>query len=379
MAKTIRVDKIGELIGEKPYRVPWFAYDLGGGWGAKLSKSGRVKQNFGSVIQGINKDTSVQKVIKHAENGDFDPISGFYPAIFMFFGEKFIEKVDFCDGTNANRMSRLVDNLKGPAHLKDKIFDFVRQKFDFLAFLEACGRNENLNFDVDSAISVYKLQGDAAIYPILCQVFYVNKGIDKLTVQLIDDLPVDLAIDVDNFVSGCNFPVAVSPSPVAFKWDANQNGYFLYGKWGGEWLVMDSVGSKTMNLANYSLTNRLNYLGGGGKCLPYVVCWNWLEVVEAHRYFKCDLLIRDLKNTIFDHYWFNFGKNAYINVEFKNNLVNSKGEYSFPINLNTDISTGTQHYITVKLSGEFVKYCDKDDITFSKSEVFDWFELASLL
>lgn len=379
MAKTIKVKEIGELIGEEPFDMTWFSYDLGGQWGAKLNKKGRKGRNIGSFVQGIDKDISVQKVMKDANNGNFNNICGFYPAIFMFFGKKFIDKVDFCDKNGRHRISRLVDNLKAPIHLESKIRDFVEQDFDFLSFLEACGNNDKLNFDLDSAIAVYKLQGDAAIYPILCQVFYVNKGIDCLTVCLINDLNAQLSVEISDYVSGCNFPVAVSPKISATKWDFNDNGWFLYGKLGEKWLVMDCVGVGRMNLANYALTNRLNYLGSGGECLPYVVCWNWGEVLEAYSYFKQDLLIRDLKNTIFDHYWFNFGKKSLINVEFQNNLVNCKGDFSFPIDIDIDISTGKKHYITVQMDGKFIKYCDKENVVFSKSEIFDWFELASYL
>lgn len=379
MAKTIKIDDIGELIDEKPFHIPWFSYDLGGGWGAKLSKSNRPKRNFGSVIQGIDKDTSIQKVIKLAKNGDFDEISGFYPAIFLFFGKKFIKKVDFSDKSGRNRISRLIDNLKGPAHLKDEIFEFLEQKFDFLEFLKACGRNESLNFDLDSAISVYTLQGDQAIFPILCQIFYVNKGIKKLTVQLIDDLPINLPVEIDDYVSGCNFPVLVSPLVSEFKWDSNNNGRFLYAFYNDSWLCMDVVSSGSLNLSNYALANRINYLSAGGQSLPYVVCWNWLEVVEAVRQFNGKSLIRDMRNTIFDHYWFNFSSDSLINVEFQNNLINYRSDYEIAVDLGYDIPTSQKQYITVQLDGKFIKYCDRSDVCFSKSEVYDWFELIQLL
>lgn len=379
MAKTIKIDKIGELIDEKPFQIPWFAYDLGGNWGAKLSKSGRKKRNFGSVVQGINKDISVQKVMKLANNDDFDEIAGFYPAIFMFFGEKFINEVDFCDKNGRNRISRLVDNLKAPEHLKDQILEFVRQDFDFLAFLEACGRNEKLNFDLDSAISVYKLQGDQSIYSILCQIFYVNKGIDKLTVQLINDLPINFPVDVSNYVSGCNFPVLVSPSVSKFKWQNNQNGHFLYGFYDNSWLCMDVMSAGSLNLSNYTLADRINYLSAGGQSLPYVVCWNWGEIIEAVRRFNGKSLIRDMRNTIFNHYWFNFGPDSLINVEFRNNVINERSDYEITVNLQADIPTAQKQYLTVQLDGKFIKYCDKEDICFSKSEVYDWFELIQSL
>ena len=379
MAKTIKIDKIGELIDEKPFQIPWFAYDLGGNWGSKLSKSGRKKRNFGSVIQGIDKDISVQKVMKLANNGDFDEIAGFYPAIFLFFGKKFINEVDFVDGSSRNRISRLIDNLKGPKHLKDDIFAFLEQKFDFLAFLEACGRNDKLNFDLDSAISVYKLQGDQAIYPILCQIFYVNKGIDKLTVQMVDDLPITFPIEVSDYVSGCNFPVVVSPSVVQFRWDSNQNGHFLYGFYDDSWLCMDVMSSGSLNLSNYALADRINYLSAGGQSLPYVVCWNWMEIIEAVRHFDGKALIRDMRNTIFNHYWFNFGSDSLVNVEFRNNVINERSDYEITVDLQADIPTGKKQHLTVQLDGKFIKYCDKEDVCFSKSEIYDWFELIQML
>ena len=379
MAKTIKIDRIGELIDEKPFQIPWFAYDLGGNWGAKLSKSGRKKRNFGSVIQGIDKDISVQKVMKLANNGDFDEIAGFYPAIFLFFGKKFINEVDFVDGSSRNRISRLIDNLKGPKHLKDDIFAFLEQKFDFLAFLEACGRNDNLNFDLDSAISVYKLQGDQAIYPILCQIFYVNKGIDKLTVQMVDDLPITFPIEVSDYVSGCNFPVVVSPSVVQFRWDSHQNGHFLYGFYDDSWLCMDVMSCGSINLSNYALADRINYLSAGGRSLPYVVCWNWMEIIEAVRHFDGKALIRDMRNTIFNHYWFNFGSDSLVNVEFRNNVINERSDYEITVDLQADIPTGKKQHLTVQLDGKFVKYCDKEDVCFSKSEIYDWFELIQML
>ena len=132
-------------------------------------------------------------------------------------------------------------------------------------------------------------------------------------------------------------------------------------------------------LSNYALANRLNYLGGGGQCLPYVICWNWSEIIDAYRFFGSNLLVRDLKNTIFDHYWFNFGLNSLIDIEFQNNVINYRSDYEITVNVDFDLPTSKKLYITVDLNGKFVKYCKKEDICYSKSEVFDWFEIAKQL
>ena len=43
MARTVKIDEIGRLIDEKPYNIPWFSFDLGGGWGSRLTKYNKIK------------------------------------------------------------------------------------------------------------------------------------------------------------------------------------------------------------------------------------------------------------------------------------------------------------------------------------------------
>ena len=86
-----------------------------------------------------------------------------------------------------------------------------------------------------------------------------------------------------------------------------------------------------------------------------------------------------MRNTLFENYWFNFGLDSYINVEFTNNTINDRSDYEVVVDVQHNIPTGKKQYITVQLDGKFVKYCDKSDICYSKSEVYDWFELSQLL
>lgn len=382
MARTVKIDEIGRLIDEKPYNTPWFSFDLGGGWGSRLTKYNKKGAARGIITPGIGNEVSIIQVHKKLKNNDFTDIAGFYVAILCFFGEKIYEKLDFVEKIPKNSINKVVSAQKCPKHLKGEIYDICHGNYDFLDFISAASRLERTNFDEKSAISTYKLQGDAAIYPLLCQMFYVNKGVEQLSPCLIPQLPVQLTVQVSNYVSGCNFPVAVSPAVDNFEWQENQNGWFLYADYKGEKRVLDVAGVGNVNLSNYALTNRLNYLGGGGKAIPYLICWNWGDIIEAYHYFDSDLLIRDLKNDLFTNYWFVFGLDSLLNVRFRGGFINFDKNYLVDPNFNSSFISVDKHanaYLITDLAGNFVDYCDKKDVFYSDSEVFDWFELGKML
>lgn len=382
MARTVKIDEIGRLIDEKPYNIPWFSFDLGGGWGSRLTKYKKKGAARGTITPGIGNEVSIIQVHKKLKNNDFTDIAGFYVAILCFFGEKIYEKLDFVEKIPKNSINKVVSAQKCPERLKDEIYDICHGDYDFLDFISAASRLERTNFDEKSAISTYKLQGDAVIYPLLCQMFYINKGVERLSPCLIPQLPVQLTMQVSNYVSGCNFPVAVSPVVDNFEWQENQNGWFLYADYEGEERVLDVAGVGNVNLSNYALTNRLNYLGGGGKAIPYLICWNWGDIIEAYHYFDSDLLIRDLKNDLFTNYWFVFGPESLINVRFRGGFINFEENYLIEPNFNSSFISVDKHanaYLITDLAGNFVDYCDKKDVFYSDSEVFDWFELGKML
>lgn len=382
MANHVNVKEIGELIEEEPFQMNWFSFDLGGGWGSRLTKYKKKGAAQGIFTPGISHNVSILQVYKKLQNNDFSEIAGFYVAILCFFGEKFYENIDFVEKIPKNSINKVVSAQKCPQKYQNQIFEICHSDYDFIDFIEAAAKLEKTNFDPKSAISVYKMQKKTAIYPLLCQMFYSNKGIDQLSPSLINEIPVQLPIQVSDYLSGCNFPVVVSPSVSEFSWHENQNGHFLYGKYKEKWLVVDVVGVGRMNLSNYPLTNRLNYIGGGGECLPYLVCWNWQDIIDAYHHFNTNLLVRDLKNDIFNHYWFNFGKNSLINVRYTEGHINIDKDFqvqpSFAQSL-ISVDKNKRAYLTVKLNGDFVNYCDKKDVFYSDSEVFDWFELGNMI
>lgn len=382
MANHVNVQEIARLIDEEPFDMAWFSYDLGGGWGSRLTKYKKRNAAQGIFTPGIGNEVGIPKVYKKLQNDDFSEIAGFYVGILCFFGEKVYEKLDFVEKIPKNSVNKVVSAQQCPERFQDEIYEICHGDYDFLDFISAAACLEKTNFDEKSAISAYKLQGDAIIYPLLCQMFYSNKGIDKISPCLIADLPVQLTMQVSNYVSGCHFPVMVSPAVDSFEWVENQNGWFLYANYDGERFVVDVAGRGRVNLSNYALANRLNYFGGGGKTIPYLICWNWGDVIEAYHFFDSDLLVRDLKNDLFTNYWFIFGPKSLINVRFKHNFINFDKNFLVEPNFNSSLISVDKHasaYLITDLKGNFVDYCDKKDVFYSDSEVFDWFELGKML
>lgn len=382
MANHVNVQEIARLIDEEPFDMAWFSYDLGGGWGSRLTKYKKRNAAQGIFTPGIGNEVSIQKVYKKLQNDDFSEIAGFYVGILCFFGSTIYEKLDFVEKIPKNSINKVVSAQQCPERLQDEIYEICHGDYDFLDFISAASRLERTNFDEKSAISAYKLQGDAVIYPLLCQMFYSNKGVDKISPCLIPQLPVQLTVQVSNYVSGCHFPVVVSPAVDSFEWEENQNGWFLYANYEDEKVVVDVAGRGRVNLSNYALANRLNYLGGGGKTIPYLICWNWGDIIEAYHFFNSDLLIRDLKNDLFTNYWFIFGPESLINVRFRDNFINFDKNFLVEPNFNSSLISVDKHanaYLITDLAGNFVDYCDKKDVFYSDSEVFDWFELGKML
>lgn len=382
MANHVNVQEIARLIDEEPFDMAWFSYDLGGGWGSRLTKYKKRNAAQGIFTPGIGNEVSIQKVYKKLQNDDFSEIAGFYVGILCFFGSTIYEKLDFVEKIPKNSINKVVSAQQCPERLQDEIYEICHGDYDFLDFISAASRLERTNFDEKSAISAYKLQGDAVIYPLLCQMFYSNKGVDKISPCLIPQLPVQLTVQVSNYVSGCHFPVAVSPAVDSFEWEENQNGWFLYANYEDEKVVVDVAGRGRVNLSNYALANRLNYLGGGGKTIPYLICWNWGDIIEAYHFFNSDLLIRDLKNDLFTNYWFVFGPESLLNVRFRGGFINFEKDYLVEPNFNSSLISVDKHanaYLITDLAGNFVDYCDKKDVFYSDSEVFDWFELGKML
>ena len=175
MARGVNIKEIAEILDENIFDMNWFSYDLSGGWGSRLTKYKKKGAAQGIITPGISNEITIFKVHKQLKNGDFTDIAGFYVAILAFFGEKIYKNINFVEKIPKNSINKVVSALQCPIKYKEEIYEICHSEYDFLNFISAASKLEKTNFDENSAISVYKLQGDKAIFPLLCQMFYLNK------------------------------------------------------------------------------------------------------------------------------------------------------------------------------------------------------------
>lgn len=375
--RGIDIDRWGEIIGVEPYKPVWFSFDYGVGRDSRLGFKGC---NHGHV-QRLTDEVNLKKVHDKLMKNDFSGIATFYVGLACFFGDKLKDHFEFVDKpVTRNRFRTIIEKLTCQRRTWDNLCDILDAEFDFNKFLKAAHDMEGLHFDLESALDVYRLQGDDAIFGIMCQVFYANKGVESLFVDLINDLPVDLRISFDNLVSGCYFPVAVSPKIEEKKWEMTDNGWFLYGRYGDEWGVLDCVGAGNVYIGRYPLANRLNFFASGGKTVPYIICNNWGEVVEATRNFGGNSLIRDLRNDLFTRYWFKFGDDSRLVTTFKNGSAGGSSNYMFDVKFGDgERIDGRFNAAKIDLFGNFCGWAEEEDVVFSDDEVLDWMRLGKLL
>lgn len=272
-------------------------------------------------------------------------------------------------------MAVIKDDFHFPINSESKIRKIIKKKYDFKQFLEDLRDDKNLFCDIDSALFVYDLQGKDAIFHILCHVFTKFKRNIRFSCPLLLSCDIKKFPEISDYVSGTTFPVVVSPFSKKLRWQARNNGHFLETEIGGEWFVLDCAAVGHRTIAKESLSARKQFWAAGGDVVPYFVCDNWLDVVEAVGHFGTDVLVRDFRTDLFGGYWSKFGPNALIDVTQKNGKIGVGRSYQTGIKVNWKTKEATN--CTMDLSKKVRKKASRTPC-FGVDEVKDWFELGEL-
>lgn len=377
-------------IVEKPFLKRDFkTYDLGGGYGNVYKmKKRRGNSNMAGHIINVTIDSSAARLlfqsIKAGINHNFSKHVSFFLGLLIFCYKDISHKIKYVEmdiDKYQTKIRKCVENLEFPVWAEEPLKELWESDVDFEEYLEALMKVPDLDFDFNSALLTYRMQGDDAIFGILCQIYTLYHQKQVTNIKLIPDLPIIYMPPVSDFVSGVFFPVVVTKFNRYWTWEDNDEGIFLIDEDGN---AIDCVRSGTYNCGNDPLFNRLGLLyHSKHNKAAWRVCWNWGEIVEAVGFFGGDVLVRGLSEGILRADWRRFGVNGLLVVNcFKGGFAGSGYRIRRPDKArclkSPKIDFDKNKIISVNLLGEKVDVEPEGRVLYSNEELEDWFELGEL-
>ena len=322
---------------------------------------------------------SVRAAIKHK----WDRCPSFYLGLLIFCYEDLQDKFEYEEVKNINtvKIRKCVENLTFPEQARSLLPKLWDANITFEEFLKALSKEPKLNFNLDSALFVYKMQGKDAIFGILCQIYTVYDLDMEINVKLIHDLPIVYVPPVSDFVSGVFFPVVVTKYSRYLFWEENEYGVYLIDENGG---AIDCARSDDCDCFNDPLYNRLGLVYHSEyPTSPWRICWNWGEIVEAVKFFGGDVLVRGLSEGMLRSDWRRFGVNGLLVVNcFKTKIAGSGSSLKRPNNVkclkDIEVNCEKNQVGVVNLLGEMVDVKPEGRVVYTNEELEDWFELGRL-
>lgn len=374
-------------IVEKPYlKRDWTGYNLGGGYGSVYGRRKR-NNNVGRIINTcpeMNTCRRLYSTLYQFKNGKWYKNCSFFAGLIVFCFKDIRHKITFKElETDKYIVStrKCCESLIFPNWAEEMLYDIWSSNPNFEDFLKTLHVSPKLNFDLESATNVYRLQGDDSIYGILCQIFTIVHEHAKINVKLIPDLPViDIPV-VSDFVSGVFFPVVVTKFSNRFCWEENDDGCFLIDEYGA---AIDCARSGEYTCANDPLFNRLGFVYRSGRVNhTWRICWNWGEIVEAVKYYGGDVLVRGLSESFLRSDWRRFGMNGLLVVNnYKGSIGGVKNSFRtsnrFKPVKNMKMKTKESGKYVINLKGEIVDVPPEGHVVYTNSELEDWFELGKM-
>lgn len=373
---------------EKPYlKRDWRAYNLGSGY-RKNYRNKRPKDgnNFGRVVNHCPNHNNGRRLygsLNQFRKHNWYDTSSLFISLIVFCLEEVKHKItykDFHKSKYAVQIRQCVDNLTFPYWAEEIMEEIWASKPDFIEYLKILHEVPRLNFDLESAITVFLMQGKDAIFGILMQIYTIYHYNMRVRIKLIPKLPVIGIPKISDFVSGVFFPVVVTKFSNRLSWEENDDGSFLIDQYGA---AIDCARSGNYTCANDPLFNRLGFIYRS-KHVNHVwrICENWKEVTEAAQYFGGgDVLVRGLSETFMNADWHRFGPNGLVTVNLFHRKVGGKGAgwHRYYQELQTPyVEAKRDGKCVVNLKGELIDYDSDELVCYSTSEIEDWFELAGM-
>lgn len=375
MSVGIDIDRLSELTGMPYIKRSWLDYDLG-----TRSHRGKKKPQYTNSGLVLNYTSNAKKNLFDTLNaiikGRWKYVD-FWTGFIAFCLKKIKHLITYepieSKSISAGPRCRELIFPEWSQELLEKIFSM---DVSFEDYVRAVGRIKTTFFDVQSAIDVYHLQGRNAILGIMAQMFWSGSRRQEFSILLIPGIDIEFIPELSDFVSGVVFPCAVSPMVKEVHWEERDNGWFLLGDDG---YVLDVAQVGQYGIHHSSLGNRLPFTGRGGLS-NHLICYNWIDITNAVKYFGGDILVRSLSEKLLNADWHRFGLGGLISVSYFQNQVyghGSKKKSSKNIPCHYRYGEGRVS-VVMNLAGQRIKNCDEKEVVYSISELEDWFELAEL-
>ncbi len=373
-------------IFNKPYvQRDWHDYHFGGGF---YSNYGGKRRRIGGSISNQTANhifNRLNKVLDNIIEENWEYSASLYTAFIAFLFKDIKDQITYFDTDESKEKISLlqcIDNLSFPKWAKERMEKIFTLNLDFTKFLYACDKYiEKMNFDLQSALDAYMLQGDDAIFSILMQIFYYHKYMVTINVVLTPGLPIIWKPKISNFVTGTSFPVVVTPFPKYVEWVECDEGWFLQDSFGA---VIDCAGVGLFSCSRDQLANRLSFCGRVGNVgeFPYVVCRTWKEITDAVKYFGVrNVLVRRMNENLIDTEYFKFGLDALLCVRVKNDGDIYGRHSGFPIKgykVPGDFLKSRTEQVICSLSRKLIKPAVTESCVWSNGELEDWFLLGDM-
>ena len=375
----IKIKKLSRTLNMKVVERFWVDYSFGNGYGSRWGHKFAKNFNNGSINNISENDIRLGTILGYILDKRWDECVTFWVGYLTFCLKQRPELITYIDDPNISyrtTLSKCCKNLEFPEWCRAKVEKIFETDFSFEDYIVAASKLKKTCFNVESALSVYKLQGDEACLGILGQMFWTGSRGRDFDLILIPGIDIKYIPEVSDFVSGVSFPCWVMPFTKNLHWEERINGWFLMS--GNTVVDVAQVGH--FNVFNNSLGNRISFFSQGGLNRG-VICYSWGDIVKAVGQYGGDVLVRSLNENLFVNDWHRFGLGGLIAVYLRGNSVYSKNPKEWKRLSNCSCNHATESGFTpvvINLAGQYVKDCGEEKVVYSHTEMEDWFELAEL-
>lgn len=378
----IDADKWSVRLGLPYYEQLVYDYNFGKEWKSRFNTSIKISTKpTGQIANAqniINSHRNLGRILDGIINGDWSESVNIYSGLIAFCFKYCKDKITYYEDNSLRKCLSVIkccEELKFPTWCRGKLEKIFKMKHSLKDYLENLNKIKNININVDSALWVHKLQGDKAIFSILMQAFWQHKYVDVNNFNLVPELPIIWTPKVSNLVSGTSFPVVVTKFSNDFHWEYVNEGFFLFDEFDNP-IDCASVGS--FSVFNEILGNRMSFLGRCGEWPSYLICWSWLDLIDAVKFFHGDLLIRNLSGGFNGWFKFGLGGELVCFIEYKRVFTNYYSQKKVP-NIKINPSVGKERIKgVVNLAGQYIDKIPQEDIVWTWEEMCDWFELGQM-